>query len=47
MKYAIEMSSNCMIYIPTFMKIDTGVQAILSKILSQGIIEAVMLVLLM
>jgi hypothetical protein len=29
MKYAVDMASCCMIYIPSFMKIGTGVQAVL------------------
>jgi hypothetical protein len=33
-KCAVEMSSGGMIYIPSFMRSDTGVQAVLSKVLS-------------
>jgi hypothetical protein len=34
MKYAVEMASCGMIYVPSFMKIGTGVQAILRFYLS-------------
>jgi hypothetical protein len=42
--YAIEMASGGMIYVPSFVKIDTGVQAV--TWFASAILEAVMLVLL-
>jgi hypothetical protein len=42
MKYAVEITSCSFIYLPSFMKIGTGVQAILR--FASEILEAVMLV---
>jgi hypothetical protein len=45
MKYAVDMASDSMIYIPSFMKTGTDIQAILRFCLSK--FKAVLLVLLM